>query len=1134
MSHNVANTQVNLAEVGYPGVVGATAQAGGISTITLAATASSTDSAHKGVYIKITGGTGANQVAYITAYNGTTKVATITPAWTTEPDNTSVYNLYGISGIAQGGAAGTITLASGDSATDDVYVGAYVRISAGTGANQFREIIDYNGTTKVATVKKLWSTNPDNTSTYVIYGESGTATSVSSTTITLATINDAADFYNNLYIEITGSTTAPKAVGQIRKITDFAATTMVATVNSWIVEPADATGLTYKIFGGWGGRYTLANTSQATIATLANAVGQCGVIEIQSSPTTTGINDNANDVTHIYTGMWGDVLGQQLYGQTQFVKPVSDEYIRCSIVCFSEGITGSIHTRFGDVVETSDNPRVGEPVQDHDSAQVVKAVLSAKSGDNYVSVQANSSGAIQTTGGGTQYNVDSAAGSTDTGTLLLAVRDDTLSALTPADGDYTQLRVSSTGALHVTGGGGGTQYTAGTDSFIEGTSAVTGAGAVRKDTATSLVDTDGEFTVLQVDSTGRLWVTPGSGASDLGKAEDAAHSSGDIGVMMLGVRNDTLGNLVSTDGDYASLQLNASGAVYVDGSNSTQPVSGTITANLSATDNAVLDAIQTATEATQAAVETLDNAVSGNELQVDIVASLPAGTNAIGTLAANSGVDIGDVDVTSVVPGTGATNLGKAEDAAHSSGDVGVMPLAVRQDVAGTIAGTDGDYTPLQVDASGSLRVTAGSSTTDDSAFTAGSSAISLNGAVYDDTAPDSVDEGDAGAIRMSANRNVYTQIRDAAGNERGVNVTAGNALTVDGSATTQPISGTVTANLSATDNAVLDAIQAAVETIDNAISGSEMQVDIVASLPAGTNAIGTLAANSGVDIGDVDVTSVVPGTGATNLGKAEDTAHSTGDVGVMALAVRQDTAGAFVTADGDYSPLQVNSSGSLRVLADLGTTDNAVLDNIETNTDSLTVTGGGTEASALRVTIANDSTGVINVSNDGTFTVQVDGLALSALQKIDDSVYVDDADWTATSSSHTLIGGVYQSSPGTITDGDTGPLRLSANGAAHVLNQRYTSGSFWTSASPGINGKSASVDIEHVRYLTIVGQESTNSPTLTVEISNDNSTWYATFNTISAFGGTDFVSDVSLNSRYVRLSTDVACTSITAIVMGK
>jgi hypothetical protein len=83
--------------------------------------------------------------------------------------------------------------------------------------------------------------------------------------------------------------------------------------------------------------------------------------------------------------------------------------------------------------------------------------------------------------------------------------------------------------------------------------------------------------------------------------------------------------------------------------------------------------------------------------------ALPSGTNAIGKLAANSGVDIGDVDVTSVVPGTAATSLGKAEDAGHSTGDVGVMALAVRQDAAAALAGTDADYAPLEVDAIGRL-----------------------------------------------------------------------------------------------------------------------------------------------------------------------------------------------------------------------------------------------------------------------------------------------------------------------------------------------------------------------------------------------------------------------------------------------
>jgi hypothetical protein len=52
-------------------------------------------------------------------------------------------------------------------------------------------------------------------------------------------------------------------------------------------------------------------------------------------------------------------------------------------------------------------------------------------------------------GGGSEYAVDDIAGATDMGTLALVVRDDALTTLTPADGDYTQARVDSTGALWV-------------------------------------------------------------------------------------------------------------------------------------------------------------------------------------------------------------------------------------------------------------------------------------------------------------------------------------------------------------------------------------------------------------------------------------------------------------------------------------------------------------------------------------------------------------------------------------------------------------------------------------------------------------------------------------------------------------
>lgn len=71
-------------------------------------------------------------------------------------------------GTAQAGAATTITLDSGASATDDAYKGMVLRVTGGTGAGQIREILSYAGATKIAEVSRAWGTNPDGTSTFRI------------------------------------------------------------------------------------------------------------------------------------------------------------------------------------------------------------------------------------------------------------------------------------------------------------------------------------------------------------------------------------------------------------------------------------------------------------------------------------------------------------------------------------------------------------------------------------------------------------------------------------------------------------------------------------------------------------------------------------------------------------------------------------------------------------------------------------------------------------------------------------------------------------------------------------------------------------------------------------------------------
>ena len=196
-----------------------------------------------------------------------------------------------------------------------------------------------------------------------------------------------------------------------------------------------------------------------------------------------------------------------------------------------------------------------------------------------------------------------------------------------------------------------------------------------------------------------------------------------------------------------------------------------------------------------------NSGVDIGDVDVTSLPSLPAGTNSIGTvilgagtaaigkLVANDGVDIGDVDVTSIVPGTGATNLGKAIQSAQGTTDTGVPALVVRNDTLADLSGADGDYAPLQVNASGAL----------------------------------------------------YTEVKTSA----------------------LP-SGAATEAKQDVIETTLNSIEGDTSSLAGAVSGTEVQVDVVASLPAGTNNIGDVDIASALpagtnNIGDVDIASALP-----------------------------------------------------------------------------------------------------------------------------------------------------------------------------------------------------------------------------------------------------------------------------------
>lgn len=109
-----------------------TAQAGGAETVTLDASASATDNAYAGFFVVLTGGTGADQRRLITAYDGTSKVATVAEDWTQAPDNTSTYQVESVvlAGDADGGTSSTIVLGARGSNQTDVYDGLTIRLLA--------------------------------------------------------------------------------------------------------------------------------------------------------------------------------------------------------------------------------------------------------------------------------------------------------------------------------------------------------------------------------------------------------------------------------------------------------------------------------------------------------------------------------------------------------------------------------------------------------------------------------------------------------------------------------------------------------------------------------------------------------------------------------------------------------------------------------------------------------------------------------------------------------------------------------------------------------------------------------------------------------------------------------------------
>ncbi len=230
-------------------------------------------------------------------------------------------------------------------------------------------------------------------------------------------------------------------------------------------------------------------------------------------------------------------------------------------------------------------------------------------------------------------------------------------------------------------------------------------------------------------------------------------------------------------------------------------------------------------------------------------------------LTKNDGTIIIEGAVTNIIPGTGATDLGKAEDSPHTSGDVGVLSLAVRQDADISLVNTDGDYAPLQVNDKGLLKVEVA-----ESIGGAG------GGTEFSEDSPHI--SGDNGKFCLTVRNDVLTSLVSTDGDYAPFQVNESGALytTLNG------------------------------ETVTISDGGGSITVD------------GTVNISGTVTMEDGGGSITVDGTVSINAEKTEDSVHASGDTGNFVLAVRRDADTSLVDSDGDYAPLQVNDVGALKV----------------------------------------------------------------------------------------------------------------------------------------------------------------------------------------------------------------------------
>jgi len=192
-------------------------------------------------------------------------------------------------------------------------------------------------------------------------------------------------------------------------------------------------------------------------------------------------------------------------------------------------------------------------------------------------------------------------------------------------------------------------------------------------------NTPGNAVSQACDQFGVCLVTSGTGATDLGKAEDAASTSGFTGVAALGVRNDNLNTQTTTDGDYSPITTGRYGQVAA--SIVHDAIFGTALQATKPEDAAAASGDALVGVAGQINTGFTTNAANGDYATI----ALGSAGNVLSTLAFDASV-------------SGATSAIAREDTIPGSGDAGIPIFMSTNSALAADAATNNDYILFQGD----------------------------------------------------------------------------------------------------------------------------------------------------------------------------------------------------------------------------------------------------------------------------------------------------------------------------------------------------------------------------------------------------------------------------------------------------